>query len=245
MYAAAIVAVVILLPIGFLAYVGYLGGAVFTVLPAEGRAPRSQQGVTALFLSSDMGLRLGMGSQIVRRLSDDAVPGGRDQQPHLFPRGPHAGRCRCTAGRGYRPAPGGSRALAGWCSSASLSAPTCCRPRSRGCRRAYRRGIAMVVLIVPPDTTMYRASPAEIFDFGQAGTAALPTARRLDWVPVLCIQGVEEADSLCPHMTAANVVRVALPGGHMLGFDADRLYAAIAPPLRRAIAARPIAQHYR
>jgi type IV secretory pathway VirJ component len=102
----------------------------------------------------------------------------------------------------------------------------------------YRRKVVMAVLVVPPDTTMYRASPAEIFDFGQRGIPAAANARRMTGVPLLCVQGVEENDSLCPALDMANVTRVALPGGHMLNFDPDRLYAAIAPELRRA------AQHY-
>jgi type IV secretory pathway VirJ component len=98
--------------------------------------------------------------------------------------------------------------------------------------------VLLAVLVVPPDTTMYRASPAEIFDFGQRGIPAAPRARRLTDVPLLCVQGAQEDDSLCPALTMPNVTRVALPGGHMLNFDPDRLYAAIAPELRRA------AQHY-
>lgn len=97
-----------------------------------------------------------------------------------------------------------------------------------------RHKVLLAVLVVPPDTTLYRASPAEVFDFGQVGTPAAASARRLTDIPVLCIQGRLEKDSLCPHLTMPNVNRLALPGGHMLNFDPERLYAAIAPAIRRA-----------
>jgi type IV secretory pathway VirJ component len=96
--------------------------------------------------------------------------------------------------------------------------------------------LAMVILVVPGDTVDYRVSPAELFDLIAPDASALPTARRLDWIPTLCIQGAEETDSLCPHLTAPNVRKVALPGGHPLHRDADALYAPIAQAIgQRAV----------
>ncbi|MES2496542.1 MAG: AcvB/VirJ family lysyl-phosphatidylglycerol hydrolase [Pseudomonadota bacterium] len=93
---------------------------------------------------------------------------------------------------------------------------------------------------MPPDTISVPCLAGRSFDFGQAAIPAAPAARGLSGAPVLCIQGIEEDDSLCPSMTMTNVTRVSLPRGHMLNFDPDRLYAAIAPALRRVAAA-----HYR
>jgi type IV secretory pathway VirJ component len=93
---------------------------------------------------------------------------------------------------------------------------------------ALRSRIAMVALVVPTDSVDYQASPAELFDLVSADAPALATARRLTWVPTLCVQGMEETDSLCPLLTAPNVRKVALPGGHPLHGDVDALYARLA-----------------
>jgi type IV secretory pathway VirJ component len=97
---------------------------------------------------------------------------------------------------------------------------------------ALRAKIALVVLIVPGATLDYRASPSEVFAGTGANIPALPTARLLDWVPVLCIHGAREAASLCPLLTAANVHSVTLPGGHPLRRDATRVYAALDAAIR-------------
>ena len=64
----------------------------------------------------------------------------------------------------------------------------------------------------------------QIFTFAMAEADALPTARKLDWAPLLCVHGQEEAASLCPLLHQPNVQTVALPGGHPLHHDVDALY---------------------
>jgi type IV secretory pathway VirJ component len=92
---------------------------------------------------------------------------------------------------------------------------------------ALRAKVAMVALVVPTDTVYFRASPSELFNLGQPDTTALPTARQLNWLPVTCIQGVEERDSLCPMLRQSNVHRVALPGGHPMHRDVDAVHAVL------------------
>jgi type IV secretory pathway VirJ component len=82
----------------------------------------------------------------------------------------------------------------------------------------------MVALVVPGATVEYRASPGEMFTFAMTEADALPTARKLDWAPLLCVHGQEEAASLCPLLHQPNVQTVALPGGHPLHHDVDALY---------------------
>jgi len=87
-----------------------------------------------------------------------------------------------------------------------------------------RAKIARVALVVPETTVQFRASPSEVFDYWTPTTDAMPTARRLTWAPLLCVQGVDEVESLCPRLTQANARRIALPGGHPLHRDTDALY---------------------
>jgi type IV secretory pathway VirJ component len=96
-----------------------------------------------------------------------------------------------------------------------------------GLPAGLRGKVQMVALVVPGDTLIFRASPAELFNWARPDAAALPTARTLTWAPVICVYGREERDSLCPRLGLANVQRVALPGGHPLHYDADALYAVL------------------
>ena len=218
----------------FLADIGYLGGAAISYFPATGMATPAESGTSVLFLSSDMGLRVGMGSSLIGRLTAKGLPVvgincltafRTGKTPAAAAKLVEAGLRRALAIAGTKRVVVIGQSFGADMAQATLSALPA----------ALRQNVKLVVLIVPPDTTLYRASPSEIFSFGDAESPAIATARRLDWVPVLCLQGVEESDSLCPKLTMANVARVALPGGHMLDFDADRLFAAIMPSVRRTL----------
>lgn len=221
-----------------LGYLGYLGGDPFRLYPARGPSSAAERGIGVVFLSSDMGLNAGIGARIADRVAADGLPVVGVNSLTYFRHERTPAQARALIEEAMRRAlarPGIERlVLIGQSFGADMLQASFASLPS-----ATRGKVLMVVLVVPPDTTMYRASPGEIFDFGQHGIPAMATARGLTGVPVLCIQGAEEKDSLCPFLTMANVVRVTLPGGHMLNFDPDRLYAAIAPQLRR------IAAHYR
>ncbi|MGJ3629536.1 AcvB/VirJ family lysyl-phosphatidylglycerol hydrolase [Sphingomonas sp. MMS24-JH45] len=89
-----------------------------------------------------------------------------------------------------------------------------------------RARVAQVILVVPGDSVTFRATPGGFLN-GAPAYPALPTARRLDWAPVTCIDGATEADSLCPLLRARNVRIETLPGDHYLNHDAARLSAAL------------------
>jgi type IV secretory pathway VirJ component len=94
-----------------------------------------------------------------------------------------------------------------------------------------RRPVQAVVLIVPGEDIIFRASPIELAGLEIPDQRAWPTASRLDWIPVTCIRGAEEAGSLCPELTVPNVHRITLPGGHRLKSDDRALEAAILPAI--------------
>jgi len=101
-----------------------------------------------------------------------------------------------------------------------------------------RRPIRSVVLIVPGEDIIFRASPIELAGLETPDQRAYPTASRLRWVPVTCIHGAEEPGSLCPELQMPNVRRITLPGGHGLHSDYRAIEAAIWPALRQAQTAR-------
>jgi len=190
--------------------------------------------VAALFFSGDMGLRFGMGPYVATALADAGVPVLGVSSSTAFAR--HRSREEvdaivADAIRDTLTRTGAEKIVVlGQSFGADMlqvglpSLPADLRAK-----------VAMVALVVPGDTVDYSASPSELFSWQAPDARALPTARQLDWVPVLCIHGVYETDSLCPLMTMNNVTRVGLPGGHPLRRDADRLYATIADAMARTL----------
>ncbi len=63
-----------------------------------------------------------------------------------------------------------------------------------------------------------------------SGPPTLPEVERIQGVPVLCIYGEEETDSLCPMLDARHATLVKLKGGHH--FDGD--YSALAGAILQA-----------
>jgi type IV secretory pathway VirJ component len=217
---------------GLLAYIGYFGGSVFTAVPATARAPAAEQDIAAVLLSGDMGFHVGLGPQVAERLAADgiSVTGVNSLTYFRVRRSPsESAGLISQAIRRALAQPGVQRVvLIGQSFGADMV-----NAGLPGVPEALRRRILLVTLVVPGDTIDFRASPAELFDIELADAAALPSARTLNWLPVLCIHGQVEEHSLCPLLDMPNVQRVTLPGDHYLNHDPDRVYAAI----KQAIAA--------
>lgn len=228
---------VVAIAAGFLAYIGYFGGSVFTAVPATARASAAERGTVAVLLSGDMGFHLGMGPKVAERLAADGIPviGVNSLTYFRVRRSPaeSAGLISQAIRRALARPDVRRVVLVGQSFGADMV-----NAGLPGVPEALRRRILMVALVVPGDTIDFRASPAELFDLEPADAAALPSALTLNWLPVLCIHGRVEEHSLCPLLNMPNVQRVALPGGHYLNHDADRVYAAIKQAIDLAAQAR-------
>ena len=99
---------------------------------------------------------------------------------------------------------------------------------------AERKPIRSVILIVPGEDIIFRASPIELAGLEIPDQRAYPTASRLTWVPVTCIHGSVEAGSLCPELRGHGMRVITLPGGHKLHSDDRALEAAILPAIALA-----------
>lgn len=203
-------------------YLGYPHGRVFTLIPAA--APRGD-GTVAIFLSGDLGFNTGMGPVIVSHMARGGLPvlGVNSLTAFARRRSPEESAALVEqAARRALALPGARRlVLAGQSFGANILLAGLERLPS-----SLRARVAMVALIVPADTMLFRATPGGVFDFGDDGPAR-PTARALDWAPVLCIHGVEESGSLCPGWRQPNVRIVGLPGGHFLEDDSARVAATL------------------
>ena len=208
------------------AYLGYFASDPVKMLVPPKAAGAARQDVAVVMLSGDMGFNVGMGPAIAARFNADRIPvmgfnsltyfrGERTpQEVERMVRGLIV-RARREFGEAKLVFVGqsfGADALE--LGLAGLD------PSARG-------QIAFISLIVPTDSIYLRASPNEMLNLSPADIPALPSARQLDWLPVVCIHGAEEPHSLCPLMTQPNVRKVTLPGGHFLNRDSGAVYAAV------------------
>ncbi len=218
---AAVVAMLLIGAVGYLAYIGYYSSEIYRVEPARRAPPARLAGTVAVFLSGDSGLKAGMATTVVATLAERGIPVLGVNSLTAFKNGRSPAETRTLVADATRRAlemPGARQVvLIGQSFGADMlqygvsALPGDLRPR-----------VAQVILTVPGDTVLFTASPGGLLD-GAPDGPALPSASRIGWVPVLCVYGREEETSLCPLLHAANVRVVPLPGGHYLHHDARRL----------------------
>ena len=211
-------------------HIGYFGGPLFTDVPATARLPPNRAKLVAVVFSGDAGYQIGMASMIGNRLAADGIP--------------VVGVNTLTYFRTTRTPADATRLVTNAIEHAISFAHAdhlILVGQSYGADMLHvglvympaqlRHKVSLVALVVPGETIEFRASPGGILSFNIPDVPALATARSLDWVPTVCIQGVEETISLCPLLSAPNVARITMPGGHSIHWDADglntRLLAAI------------------
>ncbi|MCW1383578.1 virulence factor [Novosphingobium sp. KCTC 2891] len=91
-----------------------------------------------------------------------------------------------------------------------------------------RARIASVVLVVPGTTVFFHANPSGLFYQGRPDSDPRRTARLLRGLPVTCIYGSREDESLCRAPELARARRVAIDDGHLMLRHYDALASAIA-----------------
>jgi type IV secretory pathway VirJ component len=213
----------------FCLWIGYFAHSPFTLVRPTETARRD---ATVIFLSGDIGFRLGMAPQIAERLTADGYPVVGINSLTYFRTTRTAAEATAliedAIAQAHTLSHGGRLILIGQSYGADML-----HVGLVGLPDALRREIAMVALIVPGATVEYRASPGEVLTFAMAEEDAMPSARQLDWVPLLCLWGREEAASLCPLLHLRNLHSVGMPGGHPLHYDADAVYRQITVQMAR------------
>lgn len=236
---AAIIAVAALIA-AWLGWLGAWNSSPFEDFPAHGAMLRTGAGgrYAAVLLSGDMGLRAGLGGGIAHRLADNGIATVGVNSLNYFKARRTPEEVSAMLAQALR------RAMAlGHADRVVLLGQSFGSDMLHvGLERLpadLRRRVALVVLTVPTRTVFLRVSPLEWLDETPPDAPAIASARKLDWVPVVCIRGHDEPDSLCPLLHLPHLTRIVLPGDHYLDKDADRLFAAI----RGAITHHAIADH--
>jgi type IV secretory pathway VirJ component len=96
---------------------------------------------------------------------------------------------------------------------------------------ATRARIALAVLMGMSEHAVFEFHVSNWISNDNSGPATLPEVNRITGMPVLCIYGEGDNESLCPKLDANKVRIVKLPGGHHFNGD----YAGLA---REILAAR-------
>ncbi len=97
-----------------------------------------------------------------------------------------------------------------------------------------RRHVVAIVLVLPGETVFFRADPTGLLYQSKPDSAAIATAKTLDWAPVTCIYGIEETDSLCPLLRGGGARLVSMPGDHNIKHDANGLLAHVLQAISRS-----------
>lgn len=198
----------------------------FFASPGNGRVP-----VAALYVSGDMGLRFGMGSGVSHALAERHVPVLAINSPSAF--ATHRSTAEvdtivATAVRDTLTRTGADRiVLIGQSFGADiLGIGAAALPPD------LRAHVAGIVLVVPGQGVYFRADPTGFAYRGTPDADPVAAAKSVGWAPVFCIHGEQETDSLCPSLKGTRAKVIALPGGHFLHRDEQRLIATIFAALR-------------
>lgn len=201
------------------------GGTVFALAgffdrdPAHFFAANNSDGsYVALYLSGDMGLRFGMGPYATKALSAHGIPvyglnsstafatrRTRAQLDAIVVRAAHEALARTGAKK---------LILIGQSFGADIL-----QTGLTNFPKSLREQVAAVVLVVPGQAVYFRADPTSVSYRGTPDSLGSTTAARIDWVPLTCIYGAQEDDSLCPGLKQHNATVIRLPGGHFLHND--------------------------
>jgi len=89
---------------------------------------------------------------------------------------------------------------------------------------AARSSVALVAILGMSEHALFEFHVSSWISDSKSGPATLPEVDRISGIPVLCIYGADEKDSLCPELDPNKIIIVKVKGGHH--FDGD--YAGLA-----------------
>jgi type IV secretory pathway VirJ component len=187
--------------------------------PAHFFAARNPRGTyVALYLSGDMGLRFGMGPYATEALSTRGIPVYGLNSPTAFATRQTRAQLDAIVTKAAREALAKTGATKLILIGQSFGADIL-QTGLANFPESLREQVAAVILVVPGQAVYFQADPTSIHYQGTPDSLGSTTAARIDWVPLTCIYGAQEDDSLCPSLKQHNATVIRLPGGHFLRND--------------------------
>ena len=211
---------------GLLAFAGYFDDNVLVRIPATAKPTSAHSHLAAVYFSGDVGYRVAMGRMIGNRLAADGIPVVAINSLGYFRQHRTVAEVSTLTAEAIRQALTFGHAdhviLIGHSLGAdALQAALVQLPHE------LRSRVRAVVLIVPTGALHLQVTPGEMLEWSRPDAEVLPTLRQLTWVPTTCIYGIKETDSPCPQLSATNVRKVELPGGHALDWNIDGVHTAL------------------
>jgi type IV secretory pathway VirJ component len=90
-----------------------------------------------------------------------------------------------------------------------------------------RRSVASATIMGMSEHALFEFHMSSWVSDDNSGPATLPEVDRISGIPLLCIYGEQEDDSLCPKLDAHKYIVVKLKGGHHFDGDYDGLAKTI------------------
>ncbi|WP_226018539.1 virulence factor [Novosphingobium sp. FKTRR1] len=174
-----------------------------------------RDGVVAVYFSSDMGLSVGAGEGAIDALRARGVPVMAVNSSALFLRGRDRTFVDGLVADSLRQALARSGASKAALIGSSFGADIL--DTGIGVLPPdLRQRISSVVLIVPGTEVFFHANPSGVFYTGTPDSNPRSTARLLKGLPVTCIYGTQEDDSLCTTPELSHASQISLSDGHMM-----------------------------
>jgi len=221
--AAALVLGILL---GLLGYAGYFDRSYLVEVPATAQPIASRRQLAVVYFSGDVGYKAGMGGMIGSRLVADGIPVIAVDSLAFFRTHKTVLQVTALTAEAMRQALAFGHASQVILIGHSLGGDAM-QAGLKDLPQDLRRKLRAVILIVPTKDLFLHISPAEMLDLGTPDSPVLPSLKRIDWVPLTCIHGAEEADSPCAQLSLPNARNVRLPGGHALHWDIDRVHREV------------------
>lgn len=193
---------------------GYFNRDPYELYPAK----RGALPIAAVNFSGDMGVRFLLGASTMRGLTEHGVTTMAVVTPALFRRHRTRAEVDAIVADGIRSALARTGARRIVVMGQSYGADIV-QTGLADLPADLRTRVAAIVLILPGETVFFHADPSSLEYSGTPDSMGITTARTLTWAPLTCIYGVEEEDSLCPHLRVAGARIIGMPGGHNIRHD--------------------------
>lgn len=204
---------------------GYFDQSAMNWLEPTKPAPLGKSDLAVIFWSGDMGARVGLGSQILEQLTASGFPVLSVTSPALFanPRDRAFVDSQVAKSVNLALSRRGIRrvAIVGESFGADVLGAGLGQLPPK-----LRQRVASVVLLVPATSVYFAANPIGIFYHGPIAADPEHTIPLLHGLPVTCIYGTGEQDSLCRAPVMAGAKRVSIDDGHMMLFHSEEAVSA-------------------